>query len=65
MDPIKEAFDKIKSDISLLTEQIYYLNEQIGYLYQENKDLKVLILEKSNQTHNQTIPTKIPIQTNQ
>ena len=55
MDPIKEAFDKIKQDILILKAEITELKYQVSVLEQENQDLK-------HQNTDSAIPTHIPTQ---
>ena len=54
MDPIKEAFSKIKEDISNLRGEIMKINETITNLHPENN---VQTIPTDRQTQNQTIPT--------
>ena len=56
MDPIKEAFDKIKQDIFSLKLEVSNLNYRIEDLSQENKELK----ERIAITPVSAIPTHIP-----
>ena len=57
MDPIKEAFSKIKEDISNLRGEIMKINETITNLHPENN---VQTIPTDRQTQNQTIPTHNP-----
>ena len=56
MDPIKEAFDKIKQDIFFLKEQLNSITTQLNNLSTENNSLRNSII------NNQTNPTHIPTQ---
>jgi hypothetical protein len=57
MDPLKEAFDKIKQDIIYLKEQVNSLTVQLNHLSQNNSKLKEI------SSSYQTNPTHIPTQT--
>lgn len=56
MDPIKEAFDKIKQDILLLKEQLNSITIQLNNLTTENLSLKNSLI------NSQTNPTHLPTQ---
>jgi hypothetical protein len=60
MDPIKEAFDKIKQDIFSLKLEVSNLNYKLEDLSQENRMLK----DKMAVNFNQAIPTHIPTHNN-
>ena len=58
MDPIKEAFSKIKEDISLLNNEILELKLQINKLQQTPTDnISSTYQQTDNQTHFQQTPT--------
>lgn len=62
MDPIKEAFSKIKEDIMLLKNEIYDLNVQLNRVQTTQTDIYSKIAQQTDtQTHNQTyIPNSTP-----
>ena len=60
MDPIKQAFDKIKQDISLLATEILELKQQVSQLKAENNELK----QQNTQNQIPATPTHIPTQDN-
>jgi len=55
MDPIKEAFSRIKEDIILLKNEIYDLNVQINQIQTTQTDIYSKIAQQTDtQTHNPT-----------
>ena len=58
MDPIKEAFLKIKEDISSLKEELKKLKEKLNTIQTIPTHNQPIPNQQTNQqTHNQTIPT--------
>jgi len=66
MDPIKEAFEKIKQDIFSLRTEIQDLKHQVSDLKFENQQLKHIITSPANKetqiSQNPTLPTQNPTQ---